>query len=88
MIFWVLLAIFGFFGALRYSAFFFGLFTTGIFLIIYELRRKPTRTVKTRPQTTIYKHITPTTNNCLNCGMALKPEVGFCPRCGKKVIKE
>jgi hypothetical protein len=84
-IFWVILAIFGFFAALRYSAFFFGFLSTGIFLLIYELKTKPMPIVNTRPQPSTF---TQTTNTCLNCGMILRLGVAFCPRCGEKVIKE
>jgi hypothetical protein len=83
-IFWVIIAISGFFAAFRYSAVFFGLFTTGIFLIIYELKTKPMYPEKTKSQPSTF---TPTINSCLNCGTILKAEVDFCPRCGEKVIK-
>lgn len=87
---WVVLAIVGLFGALRFSAVFFGLFTVGLFLIFYDLstkRGKPQLTVQPSPSRPPTTSIAPSTPTCPNCGMVLKAEAAFCPQCGWKVRK-
>ena len=73
---WAALVIVGLYGALRFSAIFFGLFTMGLFLIVYDFRTK--------------EQITPTfestaSQTCPNCGISLEASGTFCPNCGEKV---
>jgi len=90
MVLWVVLVIVGLLGALRHSAVFFGLFTVGLFLLLYDLttkRVKPSPTTQLSPSTPPTPTIAPSTPTCPNCGMALEAEASFCPRCGEKVRK-
>ena len=80
---WVVLAIVGLFEALTSSAFFFGFFTLGLFLIFYDLRTK--RESKPAPPSVT---IASSTHVCQNCGMILEAGAAFCPRCGGRVKKE
>ena len=74
----VVLVVVGLFGALRFSALLFGLFTTGLFLIFSDLRTKG----KNYPPTALPDT---TSLTCPNCRIVLEGDVAFCPQCGKKV---
>jgi len=91
IVLWAVLAIAGLLGALRFSAFFFGFFTVGIFLIIYDLISKREEQPLPSPQPSpsiIPPTTTPPSQTCPNCGMVLEAGAAFCPRCGGKVRKE
>lgn len=84
---WAVLAIVGLYGAIRYSAVFFGLFTAGLFLILYNRRTEEKNTpIPMTTPTPLSKSVASVT--CPNCGMALEAGTAFCPRCGAKVNKE
>jgi hypothetical protein len=93
-----ILALLGLYGALKYSAVFFGLFTVGFFLALYNYKTEEKNLPV--PQYTEEKNIhmpvpqsTPLSASvvslsCPNCQMELDAGVAFCPRCDAKVRKD
>jgi hypothetical protein len=71
-----------------FSAFFFGFFTVGIFLILYDLRKRTLPLSRSNLQTSQSTIMVPSTAVCPNCGMDLLAQADFCPRCGEKVVKK
>ena len=88
---WAVLAIVGLYGALMYSAVFFGLFTVSLFLIFYSRGGADKAYNRVREENT--PTLTPQPANvaalaCPNCGMVLEAGASFCTRCGARVSKE
>jgi len=85
------LSIIGFIGALYFSPIFFGIFTVGLFLVIYGLTVKREDTSKIRGLPSLGKPTAQTikqlTRFCSNCGAELDKGEEFCPLCGEKVKK-
>lgn len=89
----VILAALGAFGALVYSSIFFGFFTSGIFLVTYDLltekeekkgKRQITESTATAPSPQ-----PPSASSfprfCPNCGSKLDANIRSCPLCGKQL---
>jgi hypothetical protein len=87
----VFLSILGFFGAIRFSSIFFGIFLVGLFLIIYNSNTKKEELSFSQKSTTLTK---PSSHSvykpkrfCTLCGAELSKSEDFCPICGDKVKK-
>ena len=93
-----MLALLGLYGALKYSAVFFGFFTVGFFLALLNYKTEEKNLPV--PQSTDEKNIhvpvaqsiplsaSVVSLSCPNCEMELDSGVAFCPRCGAKVRKD
>lgn len=84
---WAILAIVGLYGALMYSAIFFGIFTVGLFLIFCNSRTEE-KNMPTPTPIPVPPSASVTSLTCPNCGAALEAGAVFCPRCGGKVRRE
>jgi hypothetical protein len=87
----VILAALGAFSALVYSSIFFGFFTSGIFLVAYDLL---TEKEEKKGEQQISEAIAPAPQPpsarsfpkfCPNCGAKLEANVRSCPLCGKQL---
>ncbi|MFH0896649.1 MAG: zinc ribbon domain-containing protein [Candidatus Bathyarchaeota archaeon] len=66
------------------SSIFFGLFTIGIFLILYSRRTEEKHT----PTPISTPVVSSTSITCPNCGAALDVGATFCAQCGGRARKE
>lgn len=82
------LVIAGIFGALIYSAVFFGFFTVGLFLILTHLIAKSSPAESLPSQTLSTSIAGATSKTCLNCGKEIDGMADFCAHCGNKVAKK
>jgi ribosomal protein S27AE len=85
------LSIIGFVGALYFSPIFFGIFTVGLFLVVYGLTvKKEEGPQKIRGSPSLKKpaeYVEQLTRFCPICGGELDKGEEFCPLCGEKVKK-
>lgn len=87
----IILAALGVFGALVYSSIFFGFFTSGVFLVVYDLltekegekgERQVSEVTAPAPQSPLAMSFP---KFCPNCGVKLEANVHSCPLCGKQI---
>jgi hypothetical protein len=87
----IFLSILGFFGALRFSSIFFGIFMAGLFLLIYSLIIKtevpPIQQISLTLTESTIQYTEQLSLFCPKCGAELDRQKGFCPFCGDKVRK-